>query len=311
MRSILVTICLLCTLYGCSKGDDSYQRVTYRSWDNCIKLDNGTVNVVINPTYGGQVLHYGFNDGDNVLWADSVINGWTIENYKQTRRSPDAGRFDVGYERKTEYIHDEIWAGEYSIIKGNRLELHIISDTCSKMGIIVDRLYMLHEDDTQLTVKQTMTNVSNQDVEYCFWTRTLLPAKGEYRTTCKTTSRYPLGYSDISLVNDALIEPSPDEERIRVENGVFIAYPSGSEKRYGINTCDGFSTYVYNGVAYTKHSDYFLGGKYENNNGETFPNMIYFNDDFIELEPHSTMVKLLPQESFSYLEKWTLNYTNI
>lgn len=35
-----------------------------------------------------QILYFGLESrGDNILWSDSVINGWTVENYIRTRRS--------------------------------------------------------------------------------------------------------------------------------------------------------------------------------------------------------------------------------
>ena len=107
---LLFFLCLSCSHRPVQEVDT----VSYRGWENCLKLSNRVVSVIVNPTYGGQILYFGLESrGDNILWSDSVINGWTVENYIRTRRSPDAGRFDIGNERRTENIHDSIWAGPY------------------------------------------------------------------------------------------------------------------------------------------------------------------------------------------------------
>ncbi len=303
IRKALYLFTALTLLVSC---DSSYKTVAYRNWEGCVELSNDSVKVIINPTYGGQILHFGFLGGHNVLWADSVVNGWTLAQYKATRRSPDAGRFDVGYERKTEHMHDELWAGQYTILEGSRHTLRIISDTCSAMGVVVERHFQLDCRTTELIITQTMRNVSNHQVEYCFWTRTLLPANGIYTTNCTETDRYPKGFSDISLQTDSLLPTPTSETRITVNNGVFTAFPRGSERRYGINTRTGISEYLLNDVVYRKECDFSEGAKYENNAGEAFPNMIYFCDQFIELEPHSAMQNLKPNSSFKYTERWTL-----
>ena len=98
---LLFFLCLSCSHRPVQEVDT----VSYRGWENCLKLSNRVVSVIVNPTYGGQILYFGLESrGDNILWSDSVINGWTVENYIRTRRSPDAGRFDIGNERRISMI---------------------------------------------------------------------------------------------------------------------------------------------------------------------------------------------------------------
>lgn len=134
---LLFFLCLSCSHRPVQEVDT----VSYRGWENCLKLSNRVVSVIVNPTYGGQVLYFGLESrGDNILWSDSVINGWTVENYIRTRRSPDAGRFDIGNERKTENIHDSIWAGPYqTFVEEDKLRL--VSHPSQAMGIQVERIY--------------------------------------------------------------------------------------------------------------------------------------------------------------------------
>lgn len=151
-----VFLCLSCSHRPVQEVDT----VSYRGWENCLKLSNRAVSVIVNPTYGGQILYFGLESrGDNILWSDSVINGWTVENYIRTRRSPDAGRFDIGNERRTENIHDSIWAGPYqTFIEEDKLRL--VSHPSQAMGIQVERIYFLEENQPVLHIKQRMSNIS-------------------------------------------------------------------------------------------------------------------------------------------------------
>ena len=300
---------LLSSLCSCAeKSKREVTTVSYRGWEGCIKLSNKVVSVIVNPTYGGQILYFGLDSrGENILWSDSVINGWEVDEYIRTRRSPDAGRFDIGNERKTEHIHDSIWAGPYQTIIEDKGLVHLISVPSQTMGIQVERSFILEEDRPVLRINQRMTNISNVDVEYCFWTRTLLPSGGIYYCESTPDSLYPSGFSEICLSTDTLIPSAGRQDRIFANNSYFTAYPGGKEeKKYGINTTDGVYAYQIKNYLYIKQNEYSPNGTYENNHQVCFPNMIYFNEQFIEMEPNSPMIRLKPGESYDYKESWTL-----
>lgn len=300
---VLLLLCLSCS----HRPVQDITSVSYRGWERCIKLSNKVVSIIVNPTYGGQILYLGLDSrGENILWSDSVINGWTVADYTRTRRSPDAGRFDIGNERKTEHIHDSIWAGPYQVfVEDDRLRL--VSYPSQAMGIQVERIYSLEDGRPVLHINQRMKNVSNRIVEYCFWTRTLLPAGGIYFSEAVSDAQYPAGYSEISLVADTLLPSSVLQERVCLNNSLFTAYPGGDrEQKYGINTMSGTYYYQFRDYLYIKQNNYIFHGKYDNNNEVRFPNMIYFNSQFIEMEPNSPMIKLKPGEVYEYQEVWTL-----
>ena len=189
--------------------------------------------------------------------------------------------------------------------------MRLVSHPSEAMGIQVERIYYLEENQPVLHIKQRMSNISNTVVEYCFWTRTLLPAGGVYYCKAIPDSQYPLGFSEISLSADTLIPSHHLQERIHVENHYFTAFPGGNEqKKYGINTINGIYFYQFNDYLYIKQNKYCPQGRYDNNLQVCFPNMIYFNDEFLEMEPNSPMVELKPGEAYEYEEIWTLKELN-
>ena len=48
-------------------ADVKVERITYLNQPNCIRLSNGTVEVVITTAIGPRVIRYAFIGGDNIL----------------------------------------------------------------------------------------------------------------------------------------------------------------------------------------------------------------------------------------------------
>ena len=309
----------------------SVDTVEFRRWDKCLRIRDGVASVIVNPEYGGHILYYGLDEvGDNVLWTDSVVNGWTLREFVPTRRSPDSGRFDIGNERKTENIHDIIWAGPYSsyMIEGG---VGVASLPSESMGVKLRREYRLH--DGKVSVTQFLTNIGTDPVEYCFWTRTVLPAGGIYMATAEKSERYANGFAEICLKADTLLNAS-ETDRVTCRQKWFCAFPGGSvEHKYGINTEDGVSLYAFGRYLYKKILPVVIAESektsdckvvteseemmrtmgegvtaigYDNNGGESFPNMIYFCEDFIEMEPNSPVFRISPGKTAIWKESWQL-----
>ena len=290
------------------------ETVSWHGWDRSVKMSNGTVAVILNPEYGGGVTFFGFcgegaaSEDDNVLWNDDVIDGWGLEDYLRTGRSPSAGRFDVGNERKTENLHAELWAGEYSVAVGPDNSVSLISPESEALGIRLERKYELDPVEPELTITHTMENISEEEVEYCFWTRTLLPSGGIFFCDVDSTEAYPHGYSEMAFEPDRLVPVPGHEDRVLCRHGKFVALPGGAQaKKYGIFNTDGVTCYRNRDVLYVKEFEYVRDGRYDCNPGHgSFPMMIYFNADFIEMEPNSPMFRLPPGGSVSFLETWRL-----
>ena len=310
----ILPLLLLASCAGGGSVSPQVGTVSWHGWDRSVKISNGTVSVILNPEYGGGVTFFGFDDTgavteeNNVLWNDDAIDGWVLDDYLRTGRSPSAGRFDVGNERKTEKLHADLWAGKYSVSVGQDNAVTLTSPESSCLGIRLERKYELDRSEPVLTITHTMKNISGQDVEYCFWTRTLLPAGGIFFCTADSTAAYPYGYSEMAFEPDRLV-PVPDhEERVLCRHGKFVAFPGGEQARkYGIFNTDGTTCYINGNVLYTKEFEYIPGGRYDCNPGHgSFPMMIFFNADFIEMEPNSPMFSLSPGESVSFRETWRL-----
>lgn len=311
---LLAIIAAACT--GRHSGTGEAEYVTYRGWDSCVKLTDGTVTAIVNPTYGAQVLYFGIDSVNcNVLWADSAINAFTVDSFIATRRAPDAGRSDIGPERVTDHIHDSIWAGAYAVTDVSGRSVTLESVPMAKMGVKFTKKYTLAGDAT-LRVDLTMTNVCDSAVRYNVWTRTLLPSGGLYMAKATPTEKYPNGFSEYTFDIDSLI-PGVRTDRVKLTEGIFTAFPGGESPadchKFCINTTpatdgDSMSTAIYMRAPYifVKRFDYDPQGVYDMSHGIDYPNIIYFDSRFIEVEPNSPMITLKPGESYTFTETWQL-----
>lgn len=54
------------------------ERVSYKGWQDCYRLSNGTVEVVVVPSVA-RIMHYGFFGEPNVLWVNPATEGVPVK----------------------------------------------------------------------------------------------------------------------------------------------------------------------------------------------------------------------------------------
>lgn len=314
---LVPAISLLALTTSCGGDVVSVNEVSYRGWDRSVMMSDGIATVVLNPEYGGGVTYFGLVDGReaaevpsesfNVLWNDDMVDGWHLSEYAVTGRSPAAGRFDVGNERKTEHLHDVLWAGEYEVLAGRDGSVTLTSPDCDSLGIRLERRYSL--SGGVLTIRHKMTNISDAETEYCFWTRTLLPSGGIFFCTYDSTAVEGPSCSEMAFEPDRLVSTDGCDDRVSFAHGHFTALPGGdAARKFGMANTDGNTFYLRDGILYVKRYPVFPDEEYNCNPGHgKFPMMIYFNEDFIEMEPNSPMFRLAPGDTVTLEEKWELH----
>src|SRR5262249_37949688 len=65
--SVWSVVLLMLACATSARADVTVERITYMNQPNCIRLTNGTVEVVLTTAIGPRVIRYAFIGGDNIL----------------------------------------------------------------------------------------------------------------------------------------------------------------------------------------------------------------------------------------------------
>ena len=67
MRTTALSIALICGAGLAAQAEVSMDKVSYGGWENCVRLSNGAVELVVTTDVGPRVIRFGFVDGQNVF----------------------------------------------------------------------------------------------------------------------------------------------------------------------------------------------------------------------------------------------------
>lgn len=283
----------------------SVEKTSYRGWDECYKLSNGIVEVIINTSTMGNILLYKKNNV-NMMWEDSTIDGKTLEDYREKHFHPDAGRFDYGPLDVTQEIHEITWAGPYhaEIINDYALKITSMDDTL--MGISTSRLFELAPGSSHLKITQTMTNISDSTTRYWFWGRTLVPVGGKIFSPVNPESKWPDKWVRYIWAKPVSFSSDPEDDGVTIEDSLFVLIPEKADNnKFATDAESGWMAYGYKGLIFLKTYKHFPDMQYTTE-GELVNIFYCTNDRFAEMEPVSPEAILKPGQTYSFIENWYL-----
>ena len=281
------------------------EKITYRGWEECYRISNSNVTVLINASAGGRIMVYE-RDGINVIYEDPRQDGKLLKNYLEEGFDPDGGRFDYGQELVTMDIHQLTYMGPWM---GEILDEHtlkITSQPDTSLGILSSRLFHLDPASSELTVIQTMKNISSEATEYFFWGRTLVKVGGKLIMPLNPESTIPGRWGRYIWGEDERFETDPDDPGVDIQGNIFSLIPTeAGNAKYGSDAKNGWMAYGYRGLLFIKRYEYDEKMTYTELYNLT--NIFYANRNlFAEMEPVSPTAFLNPGEEYSYTEKWYL-----
>jgi hypothetical protein len=188
-------------------------------YDSCLLLKNKNVEVILEPNVGGRVIRYALN-GVNVLYEDSVQNGW-VSSSQMPRSSGHlaGGRFDIG-PSKTKPSTDLFFFGKWSSKVTGQFSVRLTSqiDPLTKTYLIRD--FVLDPTSSKLTITQTIVNTGSQIFRACFWGRTFVTGNGICMMPVNRVSRFPKKY--IMFMNRDTMNMFPTDTNILVKDDLLI-----------------------------------------------------------------------------------------
>ncbi len=286
---------------GNCQATEGAEVVSYYGYDDCIRLNNDQVTVVLCPAAGGRVLEYSL-DGVNVLYLPEGDEGWKWDG--TSRQGPmNAGRFDIGPEkmvRRGQVLWMGAWTGE---ITGDR-SARMTSEFDSTSGVRLIRDFALAPSGSRLICTQTIVNESDAPVSLCHWSRTFAVGGGIAVVPRTPRGRFPNGYTMYGSKGEIFLQP--EDPNIQVTDDAVVVSAAPQFPKLGFDSNAGW-------LAYLAPTDQLFVKRFR-----TFPDRAY-NEfaaltisvwypqrEMVELEPIGPAENLAPGERASFSEEWWL-----
>lgn len=305
-RYSLGLLCVGLALLGAGRcqAEVKVQRINYQGWAGAYRLYNRTVELVYVPQIG-RISRYAYLGGKNALW----------ENPKLLGKTPDPKNLGKDW---VNYGGDKLWPAPQAkwgwppdplldrggatvqILSGNRLL--VTNRDSKKHGIRFSREITLDPVGTGVTLKNTLTNTSDQDVEWSVWEVAQMREPETLHLPIHKGGKFPAGYYTFK---DAA--PYPGMFRIVGDEGLLTRHPKKSCK-LGADSPKGALSADKEGVRFTISAAYEPGQNYPD---DGCAQEIWCNPDpdkYAELEILSPIQFVQPGDSYSFKTRWRLTH---
>lgn len=274
-------------------------RVTCLGQANCIRLSNGTVDVVVTTAVGPRVIRYGFVAGDNLLGevpelsVKTALGEWKPWGGHRLWTAPE--------DMPRSYSPDN--APVQATVTGGSVRL--TQPVEPQTGIVKELTVTLAESGTGVVVGHRLTNRSLWSIDVSPWALTIMNAGGTIVIPQEPYASHddallPVramtlwAYTDLS---DPRWRIGPKFVRLSTD-----AARAGSQK-VGVSNTRGWAGYARNGQLFVKQYGWKEGATYPDNGVNT---EAYTAGSFIELETLGPLATLAPGESATHEERWSL-----
>ncbi|HID10481.1 MAG TPA: hypothetical protein EYP17_04165 [Candidatus Latescibacteria bacterium] len=272
------------------------ERVSYRGWQNCFRLSDGRVELIITGDVGPRVIRFGPVGGDNLFAEREEEIGrtggkeWRIYGGHRLWHSPEA--------RLRTYVPDN---GPVEVReKGALVALQPVEP-----GTGIQKELRISLEDGGATVIHRLYNQGLWTVELAPWALSVMAPGGIGIVPVSSEPSDP----DRLLPNRVVVLwPYSDMRDPRVLWGrryVLLRQEPGNARpfKFGVNSRDGWAAYIRNGLLFVKRFKYFPGRPYPDFGCSV---EMYTNEWMLELETLGPLVRLEPGEVIEHTERWFL-----
>jgi hypothetical protein len=276
------------------------EKITYFGHVGCVRLFNGTVEVVVTVDVGPRIIRYGFPGEDNILGElpdvsiETALGPWKPWGGHRLWTAPEAN--------PRSYIPDNVPV-VYRALEQHGV--HLIQKVEQETGIQKELTVTLVGEGSRVTVRHLITNRNLWAIEVAPWAITTMNGGGmailpqepyrswdEYLLPARPMVLWH--YTDLS---DSRWTLGPRYVCLRTDENL-----AGPQKA-GIMNKQGWAAYHRLGTLFIKRFSY--------EEGEIYPDFgcnteVYTAGSSIEVESLSPLSRLEPGESAIHVENWEL-----
>ena len=301
----------LCLGVASARGQSSHELPAgvelrdYTGWANCLFLNASEIaaQAVVVPAVGGRIVHYSLN-GTNILLENSASLGAT-RGVKNEDLFLGGYQCDAAAGGRDLPDHWQLSEGPQHWQADANFSAKVFSGPDSRLGVALDKEFVLAGDTGELGLVQRLRNVSTQPVQYCLADRTICKGGGFVFFPLNKKSRFKAGWAQAREAGGKLFYDGdhPGSSSVSVLDGVLVAQTGGDATRLGADSDGQWIAYARGRLLFVKYYLYSPGGDY---GGAGNSVEVYFDRRSTELNPLSPQISLAPGDSLLFPEKWVL-----
>lgn len=271
------------------------ETVTYRGWEDCIRVSNGIVELIATTEVGPRIVHFGFVEGNNELFV--------LED--------DAG--ERGGDEWRLYGGHRLWHAPESDPRtfapdNEPIEYELTDDGCvlrqpteDLTGMAKEIHVEMAEDAPEVALTHRITNQGVWPVEFAPWAITVFDAGG------KAVVPLPEGDHEELRPDRSLTlwpDANPGDDRLEwVDDHLLVRQDDAEEIKIRASGAEEWTAYVNDGHAVVKEFDW--------DPEATYPDMgcgieVFTIPIMLELETLGPKTTVDPEETVEHVETWTL-----
>ena len=276
------------------------EKTEYKGWQNCYRVSNGEVELIVTGDVGPRVIRFGFVGGQNLF-----------KEFPDQLGKAGEGKFQLrGGDRVWKAPEDPVatWAPD-------NVPVEIIP---TPTGLVarapVEPLTMLQKEieismapsGTAVTVSHRISNRSLFSLEFAPWVLTMMAPGGMAITGFPPRGRHPINLEATNpLVMWAYTNLADKRWTFTKKYLALHQDPSNSDaQKLGIFNRDTWAVYLLNGEAFVKRATA--------DPAKTYPDFgcsfeTFTNNEFIEIETLGPLTKVSPGQTVAQVERWSLH----
>ena len=270
------------------------ERTTFQTWDDCLRLSNGVVELVVTVGCGPRILSFGLSSGGNLLYTDEDQDAAAGDHviHGGHRLWYDGEGFDRTYPPDEDAV---AWSRTGSGIE-------FIKPTEKTTGIRKRLVVSFRTGEATVEVTPEIENDGVWSIQCAPWAITMLRSGGV------AVVPFSCGDPD-SLLPDRSLTMWPytdvDDERLSFETGLMLIDQSteGDSIKVGTSGTDGWVGYAVDGTALVREFDHDPTATYPDRGSVV---EVYADSGHAELEIFGPLSPLSPGESKTHTETWRL-----
>ena len=275
------------------------EKIPYAGWQNCYRLSNGEVELIVTSDVGPRIIRYGFVGGQNLfveLEEDLGKTGgdnWRLYGGSRLWVGPEDPVYSYGADNDPVQIE----------IAGSSLTAQApVEHTGVQKGIKVE----LSDEGSAVRVVYTLANRTIWPLRVATWVLTMMAPGGAGITTLPPRGTHPEILAPTNPLIVFAFTNMADPRWSWLEKYIVLRQdPQNADpEKIGLFNTATRGAYLLNGELFVKKFAAFAEEEYPDmgSSYETFT-----NERFLEIETLGPLRTLQPGESIEHLEEWSLH----